>query len=78
LIESLCGQGLWEEELRELKPEDARGMSERALNDEEKEEHCTAHLLAGLPAEADTGDVDEYGEPVEMTVLFGLEIGEGC
>ncbi|KAJ7821558.1 hypothetical protein B0H14DRAFT_3471465 [Mycena olivaceomarginata] len=74
---ALRGRGPWEEELRELKQEDIRGMSERALNDEEKEEHRKARLLAGLPAEADGGDVDEYGEPAELTVLFGLETGEG-
>jgi hypothetical protein len=74
---ALRGRGPWEEELRELKQEDIWGMSERALNDEEKEENRKARLLAGLPAEAEGGDVDEYGEPVELTVLFGLETGEG-
>jgi hypothetical protein len=52
-------------------------MNERALNDEEKEENRKARLMAGLSVDADGDDVDAYGEPVEPTVLFNLETGEG-
>ncbi|KAF8122930.1 hypothetical protein K438DRAFT_1651868, partial [Mycena galopus ATCC 62051] len=59
---ALRGAGSWESVLQELKQEDVRGMNERALNDEEKEENRKARLLAGLPETADGGDIDEYGD----------------
>jgi hypothetical protein len=74
---SLRGPGSWENKLQVLKQEDIRGMNERALNDEEKEENRKARLLAGLSEEADGHDIDAYGDPVEPTVLFNLETGEG-
>ncbi|KAF8214393.1 hypothetical protein K438DRAFT_1902273 [Mycena galopus ATCC 62051] len=74
---SLRGPGTWEQGLRELKQEDVRGMNERALNAEEKEENQKARLLVGLPEEADRNDVDQYGNAVEPTTLFNLETGEG-
>ncbi|KAJ7018076.1 hypothetical protein C8F04DRAFT_977957, partial [Mycena alexandri] len=58
---ALRGPGAWAEELRELKQEDVRGMNERLMNDEEKEENRKAR----------------YGEAVDLTVLFNLETGEG-
>jgi hypothetical protein len=33
--------------------------------------------VAGLSADADGDDIDEYSKPVEPTVLFNLETGEG-
>ncbi|KAF8210750.1 hypothetical protein K438DRAFT_1958972 [Mycena galopus ATCC 62051] len=57
--------------------EEVRGINERALNAEEKEENRKARLLAGLPEEADGNDVDQYGDAVEPTTLFYLETGEG-
>lgn len=74
---ALRGPGLWENVLQELRQEDIRGMSERLLNDKGKEENCKARLMAGLSADADGADIDAYGEPVEPTVLFNLETGEG-
>ncbi|KAK7048776.1 CxC2 domain-containing protein [Favolaschia claudopus] len=74
---NLRGSGAWEEELQELKKEDVRGMNERLLNEQEKEENRKARLLAGLPEDASGDDVDEYGEPAELTTLFSLETGEG-
>ncbi|KAJ7812570.1 hypothetical protein B0H14DRAFT_3478739 [Mycena olivaceomarginata] len=74
---ALRGPGPWEDRLQELKQEDIRGMNERALNEEEKEVNRKARRMAGLPEDADGGDLDEYGDPVERTVLFNLETGEG-
>ncbi|KAF7377213.1 CxC2 domain-containing protein [Mycena sanguinolenta] len=74
---ALRGPGHWENVYQELQKEDIRGMNERLLNEEEKEENRKARVLAGLPADADGADIDEYGEPVELTVLFNLETGEG-
>jgi hypothetical protein len=72
---SLRGPGAWEEVLQVLQQADIRGMNERTLNDEEKEEERKARILAGLPPNED--EVDEFGEVVEPTVLFNLETGEG-
>ncbi|KAJ7800943.1 hypothetical protein B0H14DRAFT_2386836, partial [Mycena olivaceomarginata] len=72
---SLRGPGAWEEVLQVLQQADIRGMNERTLNDEEKEEERKARILAGLPPDED--EVDEFGEVVEPTVLFNLETGEG-
>ncbi|KAJ7833212.1 hypothetical protein B0H14DRAFT_3087705 [Mycena olivaceomarginata] len=72
---SLRGPGAWEEVLQVLQQADIRGMNERTLNDEEKEEERKARILAGLPPDED--ELDEFGEVVEPTVLFNLETGEG-
>ncbi|KAJ7310802.1 hypothetical protein DFH08DRAFT_655482, partial [Mycena albidolilacea] len=74
---ALRGPGPWEQVLQDLKPTDIRGMNERALNDEEKEDNRKAHLLAGLPDHSTGEEINEYGEPVELTTLFNLETGEG-
>jgi hypothetical protein len=71
----LRGPGAWEDILQVLRPEDIRGMNERALNDEEKDEERKARILAGLAPDEEM--LDEFGEVVEPTVLFNLEIGEG-
>lgn len=73
---ALRGPGEWQTVLQELRKEDVRGINERAMNDEEKAENKKARLLAGLPGDG-SQDVDEYGEPIPLTVLFNLETGEG-
>ncbi|KAJ7248904.1 hypothetical protein B0H12DRAFT_1072590 [Mycena haematopus] len=72
---ALRGPGVWEEKLRVLRQEDIRGMNERSLNDDEKEEERRARILAGLSPDED--EVDEFGDVVEPTRLFNLETGEG-
>ncbi|KAJ6527224.1 hypothetical protein DFH09DRAFT_1328189 [Mycena vulgaris] len=72
---ALRGTGEWEQTFQTLHFHNARGMNERALNAEEKEEEHRARALAGLPPAEEA--VDEYGDPVEQTVLFNLETGEG-
>jgi hypothetical protein len=73
---ALRGPGAWETVLQVLRKEDIRGMNERMMNDEEKADNRKARKLAGLPGDR-SDDVDEYGESVELTVLFNLETGEG-
>ncbi|KAJ7870848.1 hypothetical protein B0H13DRAFT_2236440 [Mycena leptocephala] len=72
---SLRGPGEWEDVLRVLQQKDIRGMNERTLNEEEKEEERKARILAGLDPDGD--EVDEFGEVVVPTVPFNLETGEG-
>ncbi|KAJ6514716.1 hypothetical protein DFH09DRAFT_1332844 [Mycena vulgaris] len=67
--------GEWEQTFQTLHFHDVRGTNERALSAEEKEEEHRARALAGLPPAEEA--VDEYGNPVEQTVLFNLETGEG-
>jgi hypothetical protein len=74
---ALRGPGEWEQVLQVLRKEDARGMNERVMNEEEKEENRKARVLAGLPVDGQDDELDEYGEPVDLTVLFNLETGEG-
>ncbi|KAJ7500477.1 hypothetical protein B0H11DRAFT_1678380, partial [Mycena galericulata] len=45
---ALRGAGEWEEVFRELLKDEIRGMNERLMNSEEKEENRKARLLAGL------------------------------
>ncbi|KAF7359938.1 hypothetical protein MVEN_00720200 [Mycena venus] len=72
----LRGPGPWETVFQELRKEDIRGINEQAMNDEEKEENRKARALAGLTGDG-SDELDEYGEPVDLTVLFHLETGEG-
>ncbi|KAJ7211675.1 hypothetical protein GGX14DRAFT_564905 [Mycena pura] len=72
---ALWGPGEWEQTLRVLRDKDIRGMNERTLNDEEKEDDRKARKLAGLPSIEE--ERDEFGDAVEPTVVFNLEIGEG-
>ncbi|KAJ7198757.1 hypothetical protein GGX14DRAFT_536593 [Mycena pura] len=72
---ALRGPGEWEQILQVLHDKDIRGMNERTLNDEEKEDERKARKLAGLPPIEE--ERDEFGDAVEPTVLFNLEIGEG-
>jgi hypothetical protein len=73
----LRGTGDWESVLQVLEKADIRGINERSMNEEEKEENRKARLLAGLGKDGDADDLDAYGEPVDLTVLFNLETGEG-
>jgi hypothetical protein len=66
----LRGAGDWERVLQVLRKEDIRGM-----NEEEKEDNRKARVLAGFDGQEE--EVDEYGEPADLTVLFNLETGEG-
>lgn len=74
---ALRGSGEWETVLQELRKEDIRGINERAMNEEEKEENRKARVLAGLAVDGEADELDAYGEPVDLTVLFNLETGEG-
>jgi len=72
---SLRGPGEWEDTLRELHPNDVRGVSEKALADEEQEETRKACMMAGL----DNERVDGEGSFTLPVTTFNphLAIGEG-
>ncbi|KAJ7609963.1 hypothetical protein FB45DRAFT_982292 [Roridomyces roridus] len=68
---SLRGPGEWETDLRVLTNQDIRGMNEWTLNEQEKEEDRRARNIVGAD------ELDEFGEVIERTVRFNLEMGEG-
>ena len=52
-ILALRGPGDWEKVLAQLRPEDVRGISERALTEEDKEEHQRTRQMAGCTDDRD-------------------------
>lgn len=80
---SLRGPGDWENTLRELRAEDVRGINERTLNDQEREEYRRARLLAGMSDEIVEGELHGMGTTSGQenipTIAFNrsLALGEG-
>jgi hypothetical protein len=72
---SLRGPGKWEDTLQELRPNDVRGISEKALADEEQEETRKARRMAGLDDEH-IAEEDFVNVPI-TTFNPHLAIGEG-
>ena len=72
---NLRGNGNWERELQVLHPEDIRGLSEKALVNEEKEERKKTQVMAGLSTVAFEDNQDLELPPT----LFNphLAVGEG-
>jgi hypothetical protein len=56
-ILNLRGPGDWEKTLAVLKPEDVRGISERALTEEDKEDNLRTRCMAGCTNDQDLGHV---------------------
>lgn len=75
---ALKSPGLWEERYQILKREDVRGMHERAMTAEEKEEHQRTRRMAGFSEEQIVGELD--GAVNMPTVQFDpvLALGEGA
>jgi hypothetical protein len=73
----LRGKGDWEQKLQELRPEDIRGLSEKALVNEEKEQRKRTHEMAGIS----TGQAldDSLLDPELPPTSFNphLAVGEG-
>ena len=72
----LRGKGNWEQKLQELRPEDIRGLSEKALVDEEKEERKRTREIAGI-SESTGGGLDENQELPTTVFNPHLAVGEG-
>ncbi|KAJ7490197.1 hypothetical protein B0H11DRAFT_2229118 [Mycena galericulata] len=71
----LRGPGGWEEVFQVLEMTDIRGMNERSLNEEEKEEERKARLLAGL--RPDEQDIDEFGDASRTDAAAGDTTADG-
>jgi hypothetical protein len=73
----LRGKGPWEQKLQELCPEDIRGLSEKALVNEEKEQRKKTNEMAGIST--DYTSVDDIPNQDLPPTLFNphLAVGEG-
>jgi hypothetical protein len=71
----LRGPGKWEDAFQELRPNDVRGISEKALADEEQEETRKARHMAGLD-DKHVAEEDFVNVPI-TTFNPHLAIGEG-
>jgi len=72
----LRGPGSWEQTLRELHPEDVRGLSEKALIDEEKEVTKRTRKMAGVE-ESWNAIRDNIEDLPDTTFECHLAVGEG-
>lgn len=74
---ALKGAGSWEDRYQVLNREDVRGMHERGMTDEEKEEHKRTRRMAGFTEQQIDGELDSA--PNMPTVQFDpvLALGEG-
>ena len=71
---ALRGPGDWEATLPVLKPEDVRGISERAMTEEEKAEQLAARRMAALP---DDPMIDGQEALPVVAIDPKLAVGEG-
>ena len=73
----LQGPGMWEQKLQVLHPQDVRGLSEKALTEEEQQEDRQTRAMAGLSLDPPTRQKDDFEALPEMTPNAKLGIGEG-
>lgn len=75
----LQGKGEWEQKLQELHPEDIRGLNEKALVNEEKEERKRTWEMAGISIGPQAALVDDFPNQELPPTLFNphLAVGEG-
>jgi len=76
-ILALRGPGIWEQTLRKLYPYDVRGLSEKALAEEERQENRQTRAMAGLSRDLPAGQQDNFEALPEMLVNPNLAVGEG-
>jgi len=71
--------GIWEHTLQELHPSDVRGLSEKALMEEERQENMLTRAMAGLSPGPDppAGQKDNFEVLPEMLHDPKLAVGEG-
>jgi hypothetical protein len=74
----LRGKGDWEQKLQELHPEDIRGLSEKAIVIEEKEQRKRTGEMAGISSLDERDDLPKRDSELPPT-LFNphLAVGEG-
>lgn len=76
----LRGKGEWEQRLQELRPEDIRGLSEKALVIEEKEQRKRTQEIAGMsePSDGTSAYENLLNQDLPQTLFNpNLAVGEG-
>ena len=76
-ILGLQGPGIWEKTLQELHPNDIRGLSEKALTNEEQQENWQTRVMAGLSPELMVGQTENFEALPETSFNPKLAVGEG-
>lgn len=76
-ILALQGPGVWEQTLQELHPHDVRGLSEKALTEEERQENRQTRAMAGLGPDLSAGQKDDFEALPETSFTPRLAVGEG-
>lgn len=76
-ILALRGPGIWEKTLQVLHPNDIRGLSEKALVNEERQENRRTRVMAGLSADLAVGQNDNFDTLPETLFNTALAVGEG-
>lgn len=71
----LRGKGNWEQKLQVLQPEDIRGLSEKALVNEENEQRKRTEEMAGISSSSTTFDDNQELPPTIFNPQ--LAVGEG-
>ena len=76
-ILALRGPGTWEKTLQELRSHDVRGLSEKALIEEERQENRQTRAMAGLRPDLPSGQKDNFEALPETFLNPNLTVGEG-
>ena len=76
-ILTLRGPGIWENTLQVLHPNDIRGLSEKALANEEQQENRQTRVMAGLSSDLAVGQNDNFDALPETSFDPKLAVGEG-
>ena len=76
---NLRGKGDWEKKLQELRPKDVRGLSEKALINEEKKQGIKTREMAGISGSGKVFDDIELRDQNLPRTLYNphLAVGEG-
>ena len=73
----LRGKGIWEMKLQEIRPEDIRGLSERALVNEEREQRKRTQEMAGIFTDSTSNDNPLNQSLPPTSFNPHLAVGEG-
>ena len=76
-ILALRGPGTWEQTLQNLHLHDVRGLNEKALTEEERQENRQTRTMAGLSPDLPAGRQDDFETLPETSANPNLAVGEG-
>ena len=76
-ILALRGPGSWDKTLQELRSHDVRGLGEKALAEEERQQNRRTRAMAGLCPDLPSGKKDDFESLPETVLNPTLSVGEG-